>query len=55
MKLKINIFGYDFVENNKGKCSIIFEDKVFELTEDFELKNINSIISIIRILNFLFL
>ena len=35
--------GYYFVENNKGKCFIIFEDKEFELTEYFELKkNVNN-------------
>ena len=38
-ELGILIFGYDFVKNNKGKCFIIFEDKEFELTYYFKLKN----------------
>ena len=38
-KRQIKIFGYEFVKNNKGKCFIIYEDKKFELTENFELKN----------------
>ena len=38
----IKIFGAVFVKNNKGKCSIIYEDKKYELIEYFELKNKNN-------------
>ena len=50
-KTRIWIFGYRFVENNKGKCFIIFEDKEFELTSYFKLKNNvnNNILKIILI------
>ena len=36
---KIRIFGNDFVKNNKGKCFIIYEEKLFELMTFFELKD----------------
>ena len=32
---KIKIFGQNFVKNNKNKCLIIFEDKIFSLKEFF--------------------
>jgi len=38
-KSSIKIFGFNFVKNNEGKCFIIYEDIIFELTEYFELKN----------------
>jgi hypothetical protein len=41
-KDKIRIFGNQFVNNNKNNCKINVEDKDYELSEDFELKNINS-------------
>ena len=40
---KIKIFGKKFVENNKDKCKIKFEDKIYDLTEEFNIKNINEI------------
>ena len=36
---EIKIFGNNFVENNRIKCQIIFEDNEFELSEYIELKN----------------
>ena len=33
---KVRIFGTDFVENNKDKCNIIYEDKEYKLAEYFE-------------------
>ena len=36
---KIKIFGKNFVENNRIKCQIIFEDNKYELSEYFEIKN----------------
>ena len=38
-KEKIKIFGKNFVENNRIKCQIIFEDNKYELSEYFEIKN----------------
>ena len=35
----IHIFGSDFVKNNKDKCKIIYNDKEYELTEEFCVKN----------------
>jgi surface protein len=35
---EIRIFGSDFVENNKDKCNIIYEDEIYELTEYFKLR-----------------
>ena len=36
---KIKIFGKEFVKNNKNKCKIIFENKEYDLQEEFKLKN----------------
>ena len=36
---RIHIFGSKFVENNKDKCNIIYNDKEYALTEEFEIKN----------------
>ena len=38
----IKIFGYNFIENNKNICQIIYEDEYYELTEFLELKNIGN-------------
>ena len=46
---KINIFGYDFVENNKDKCKYIYENKEFELTEEFDISNYNKSKEILEI------
>ena len=35
----INIFGYEFVSNNKNKCKYIYENKEYELTPKFALTN----------------
>ena len=36
---KIKIFDKTFVENNKNLCKMIFENKEFELTEEFPVKD----------------
>ena len=36
---KIKIFGENFVQNNKDKCYIIYEEKDYPLTEYFEVEN----------------
>ena len=33
--LQINIFGQDFVNNNKDNCTFIYNDKEYELTHYF--------------------
>ena len=35
---RIKIFGNTFVNNNKNKCRIIFENKEYDLVEHFNLK-----------------
>ena len=36
---KIKIFGRKFIENNKDKCKIIYDNKEYELVEELEIKN----------------
>ena len=31
----INIFGYDFVKNNKNKCKMVINNKEYEITEKY--------------------
>ena len=38
---KIKIFDKDFVDNNKNFCKIIFNEKEYNLTSEFDIKNIN--------------
>jgi len=38
----VHIFGKKFVENNKDKCKIVFENKEYELNEYFKIKNYTS-------------
>ena len=40
-KEKIKILGKQFVENNKNNCKILYKNKEYELTEEFDTKNIN--------------
>ena len=35
----IDIFGSEFVENNKNKCKMIIDNKEYEITEKFDIKN----------------
>ena len=46
---KINIFGEDFVKNNKDKCKYIYENKEYELTKEFDLTNYNKSNEILEI------
>ena len=39
---KIRIFGDEFVKNNKNICKIEYEDNEYELSEEFDIKNINN-------------
>jgi len=36
----INIFGYEFVKNNKDKCTMITDNKEYKITQTFKVKNI---------------
>ena len=45
----IDIFGFDFVENNKKICKYIYEDKEYELTDKFDLKNFDKSKDILEI------
>ena len=38
---KVKIFGETFVNNNKDKCKIIYEHQEYNLTEKFNINNIN--------------
>ena len=38
---KVKIFGQKFVDNNKDKCKIIFENKEYGLQTEFDIKDIN--------------
>ena len=40
-KGKIRIFGNEFVKNNKNICKIEYEDNIYGLSEEFNIKNIN--------------
>ena len=46
---KINIFGENFVKNNKDKCKYMFENKEYELTKEFDLTNYNKSNKILEI------
>jgi len=35
----INIFGHDFVKNNKNKCKILVDNKEYEITEKYYVNN----------------
>ena len=48
---KIKIFGKKFVEKNKNKCKIMYEDKIYDLTEEFNIKNSNEEKIIIKLLD----
>ena len=41
-KKYINIFGNDFVKNNKNKCKMIIDNKEYEITEDYYVNNNNN-------------
>ena len=38
----INIFGLNFVENNKNICKIIIDNQEYEITEKYNIKNFNN-------------
>ena len=38
-KEEINLFGSEFVKNNKNKCKIKIEEKEYELMEELNIKN----------------
>ena len=48
---KIKIFGEKFVENNKDKCKIIYNNKEYELKEELVIKNKKESILNIKLLN----
>ena len=43
---KIKIFNIDFVNNNKDKCKIIYNNNEYELTEYFNINNNDNILEI---------
>ena len=36
---EIDIFGYNFVKNNKNKCKMIIDNKEYEITDKYNNKN----------------
>ena len=38
----INIFGSNFVKNNKNKCKMIIDNKEYELAEKYKVKRSNN-------------
>jgi len=41
-KDKIKIFGYKFVENNKNKCQMIIDNKVYEISDKYDIMYYNN-------------
>ena len=39
----INIFGGEFVKNNKNICKLIIDNKEYELTEKYKIENYKDI------------
>ena len=48
----INIFGGEFVKNNKNICKMIIDDKEYEIKEKFNIKNYNKKILKIKLKGF---
>ena len=48
---KIKIFGREFVDSNKKNCKIIYKEKEYELTEFFEIEEMDDILEIKLIAN----
>ena len=47
MEENIQIFGYKFVKNNKNNCKIIIDNKEYEITEKYNIKQFkNNILNI---------
>jgi len=42
----INIFGYDFVKNNKNICKMIINNKEYEIAEKYNVQSIDEILKI---------
>ena len=38
----INIFGYEFVRNNSNICKMVVDDKIYEITSIYNVKNKNN-------------
>ena len=47
----INIFGSEFVKNNKNICKMIIDNKEYEITEKYNIKKYNKKIKIFYKLN----
>ena len=39
---EIDIFGYDFVKNNKNKCKMIIDNMEYEIKNKYNIKNYNN-------------
>ena len=48
-KDEINIFGVEFVENNKNKCKMVIDNIEYEITEKYNVKNYNNSKLIIKL------
>ena len=48
---EIKIFDLDFIINNKNKCTIIYEEKEYELQEYFEIKTEELVLKLLDINN----
>ena len=38
---EINLFGYEFIKNNKNRCKMIIDNKEYEIREKYNFKNYN--------------
>ena len=38
----VNIFGSNFIENNKNICKMVIDNKEYEITNDFDVENYNN-------------
>ena len=36
---EINLFGYEFIKNNKNRCKMIIDNKEYEIREKYSFKN----------------
>ena len=39
---EINIFGAEFVKNNKNKCKMIIDNKEYKITDKYNIENYNN-------------
>ena len=49
---KINIFGQKFVNNNINKCKLLFQNRQYNLMENFDIKNLNVHVLELKLIGF---